>query len=134
VDVKAHSDLHASAVSSDSLTQQHLGVEMDINTILRRFNVTGAAPLGASSPVYGDFSGIEDWQSAIEKVEKVQEDFMKFPPDVREHFGNSPGGLIEYARTHTYKEYLDFEQGRQARMKLLEAEKAEKLRAVSAAP
>jgi len=129
VDVKAHSDLYASAVSSDSLTQQHLGVEMDINTILRRFNVTGAAPLGASSPVYGDFTGIEDWESAVEKVEKVQEDFMKFPPDVREHFGNSPGRLIEYARTHTYDEYLEFEKGREARFKVLEAEKAAKIAA-----
>jgi len=134
VDVKAHSDLYASAVSSDSLTQQHLGVELDINTILRRFNVSGAAPLGVAQPMYGDFTGIEDWQSAVQKVAKVQEDFMKFPPEVREHFGNDPGGLIQYARTHTYDEYLEFEKGRQARMKLLEAEKAEKLAVVNAVP
>jgi len=136
VDLKAHSDAHSSTPSEGagvSQTQQHLRDELDINRILARFEVTGAVPLTANKAMYGDFTGIEDWQSAVEKVEKVQEDFMKFPPEVREHFGNSPGGLIEYARSHTYADYLEFEKGRQARLKLLEAEKAEKISVVDAA-
>lgn len=103
---KEWSDLHVEVVDPVGIVQQQFKSEMDINTILRRFHVTGAAPLGVAEPMYGDFTGIEDWESAVEKVEKARADFMALPPEVRERFGNNPGGLIEYARGHTYEEFV----------------------------
>jgi len=100
-------EAHASPVSSVTMTQQQFAQELDINSIMRRFQVTGMAPLGVPGGVYGDFTGIEDWESAVAKVEKATADFMKLPPELREQFGNSPGGLIAYARSHTYEEYLE---------------------------
>lgn len=99
-------DLTASPTDSSSIVQQQFANELDINTILRRFNVTGMAPMGNQAPVYGDFTGILDWEDAVAKVEKAQEDFLRLPPEVRERFENDPGQLIEYAKSHSYDEYV----------------------------
>lgn len=100
-------DATASPTDPTTLVQQQFANELDINTILRRFNVTGSAPLGIAAPVYGDFTGILDWEDAVEKVERAHADFMRLPPEVRERFQNDPGQLIEYARSHSYDQYLE---------------------------
>jgi len=122
VSAREWADMHAAPVSSETIVQQHYAVDHDINTILRRFKVTGALPLGGnmSEPVYGDFTGIEDYESAVEKVRRAQEDFMRLPPELREKFGNNPGGLIEYARSHTYEEYVQEANAVQERQKALQ--------------
>jgi len=94
--------LHSAAVvvetGSVSPVQQHFGDEVDINTIVRRFGMTGQMPSGVPGGVYGDFTGIEDYESARDAVDRAQAGFMALPADVREKFGNDPGMLIAYAQ------------------------------------
>lgn len=79
-----------------SLAQQHFKDETDINNILRQFNITGQLPTAPLSPRYGDFTGIVDYQSALNAVIAAEDGFMSLPADTRAKFGNDPEQLIQF--------------------------------------
>lgn len=80
----------------ETYTQQQFANEVDINTIVRRFGLTREMPSGRIGGVFGDFTGIFDYESAVAAVERAGAGFMALPPDIREKFGNDPGRLIEF--------------------------------------
>lgn len=98
-DWKAVSDGTGIDTGPSDLVQQQFGVEADINTIMRRFHVTGEMPSGIAGGVYGDFSGVSDYADAVEAVDRARRGFMTLPPEVREKFGNDPGKLIAFAQS-----------------------------------
>jgi len=77
-----------------SPVQQHEAEKVDINFIVRRFATTGDAPMTRREGLYGDFSGITDYESALRKVTEAREAFMQLPADLRERFQNDPGELL----------------------------------------
>ena len=79
-----------------SRTQQSFAEESDINTIVRRFNLTGELPSHFRAPQYGDFDGIADYQSALNQVMAANEAFMSMPAGLRARFHNNPQNLIEF--------------------------------------
>jgi len=79
-----------------SLAQQHFKDECDINNILRQFNVTGMLPQQTLSPRYGDFSGIGDYHTALNRVIAAQDEFEALPAQIRARFDNDPANLIEF--------------------------------------
>ena len=79
-----------------SLAQQHFKEECDINTILQKFNITGLLPEQTISPRYGDFTGIGDYHTAMNRVIAVQEEFEALPAQIRARFENDPQQLIEF--------------------------------------
>lgn len=83
--------------SKPSLTKQSFRDECDINTILKRFNVTGQLPLGSVQPQYGDFSGITDYQSALNAVMAAQDSFLALPAKIRTRFDNDPALFVDWA-------------------------------------
>jgi phage internal scaffolding protein len=87
------SGLHCEDVS---LAQQHYKEECDINTILQKFNVTGLLPEFPLSPRYGDFTGISDYHTAMNRVIAAQDEFDALPAQIRARFGNDPAQLIEF--------------------------------------
>lgn len=97
-DAAAESLKSALDTGSVSLVQQHLVDEVDINTIVRRFGVTGHLPAGVPGGVFGDFSGVVDYEDAVAKVDRAREGFMTLPAEVRERFGNDPGRLVGFAQ------------------------------------
>lgn len=94
--VDAASEAAGLACEEPSLTQQHFADECDINTILRRFNITGQLPEAPLSPRYGDFSGIGDYHSCLNAVLLATEQFEALPAAIRARFGNDPAELIEF--------------------------------------
>jgi len=84
------------ASSEPSLAVQSQKEEADINTIVRRFGLTGELPSNIRTPQYGDFTGITDYQTALNQVIAAQTEFMKLPASLRERFGNSPQNLLEF--------------------------------------
>lgn len=71
--------------------------EADINTIVRRFGVTGQLPQSARLPQYGDFDGIDNYRDALEAVAQAETEFMQIPPEIRARFHNNPGAFAEFA-------------------------------------
>lgn len=90
---------------TETLVQQHFRDEVDVNTIMRRYGVTALAPLGPATGIYGDFTGVSDYESAVERIRGAQERFMKLPPELRERFDNDPGKLISAAESMPEAEF-----------------------------
>ena len=84
------------ACEEPSLAQQHFKDECDINNILRQFNITGLLPANPVSPRYGDFSGIGDYHTALNRVIAAQDEFESLPAQIRARFDNDPSKLIEF--------------------------------------
>ena len=79
-----------------SLTQQHQKDQADINYIIEQYNVTGILPTAPVSPQYADFTGIYDYQSALNAVIDAQDEFMSLPAKLRARFDNDPLNLINF--------------------------------------
>lgn len=95
-DLDAASNESGLACEEPSLAQQHYKDECDINTILEKFNITGLLPESPLSPRYGDFTGIGDYHTALNRVLAVQDEFEALPAQIRARFENDPAKLIEF--------------------------------------
>ena len=95
-DTYAASNESGLACEEPSLAQQHFKEECDINTILQKFSITGILPEAPLSPRYGDFTGIGDYHTALNRVIAAQEEFDALPAQIRARFENDPAKLIEF--------------------------------------
>lgn len=93
----------------DSLVQQQFKDEVDINNIVRRFGleVSQRATLRAGG-IYGDFSEITDFESALAAIERAEDNFMALPPEAREKFANDPARFLDYAQRVTDDQLAEF--------------------------
>lgn len=81
--------------SKPSLTQQEFRESCDINNILAKFSVQAHA-LGVETSqlmpqdqgTYGDFSNLDDFQTAQNKIAFLNDQFSNLPSDVRRKFGD----------------------------------------------
>ncbi len=89
-----------------SLAQQQFKDECDINVILERFNVTGQLPVSPLQPQFGDFSGITDYQTALNAVLDAQESFDALPARVRERFANDPAAFVDFCLDEANKDEM----------------------------
>lgn len=83
-------------MQGESLTIQSMAEDADINVMMARFGVTGKMPENVRTPTYGDFSGINDFQSAMNAITEAQEAFMELPASLRARFENNPQRLLEF--------------------------------------
>ena len=95
-DTMAASDESALVCKDPSLAVQADLVPSDINTILRNFGVTGKLPMTSRLPTYGDFTGIFDFQSAINAVNDAQDAFDTLDADLRYRFHNDPQEFVAF--------------------------------------
>lgn len=95
-DTDAASNESGLACEEPSLAQQHFKDECDINNILQKFSITGILPEAPLSPRYGDFSGIGDYHTALNRVIAAQDEFEALPAQIRARFQNDPAQLIEF--------------------------------------
>lgn len=85
--------------------QQHFRDEVDINTIVRRFGVAGQLPAFSPEGVYGDFTDIEDYDGAVERIDRADRAFMSLPAEVRERFHNDASELVRAASISDLDEF-----------------------------
>lgn len=85
-----------SFVNAKRRTKQEFRDECDIGMIVKRLLKTGIAPQMKEPPMYGDFTQVEDYQTAVSRINEAAEDFAKLPALTREYFGNDPMELIEF--------------------------------------
>lgn len=79
-----------------SRTVQDGKEEADINTIVRRFGLTGKLPDSVRLPSYGDFEGVVDYQGALNAVIAAEDGFMRLPAHIRSRFHNDPAALLDF--------------------------------------
>lgn len=95
-DMNQASDESGLKCEDKTLAKQSFLEEVDINTIVRRFNLTGQLPDNVRMPTYQDFEGIFDFHSAMNAVTRAEEAFRALPADVRSRFHNDPGEFHDF--------------------------------------
>lgn len=84
--------------------QQNFKDECDINTIVRRFGLTGMAPTGVRMPTYGDFTGVTDFHTAANAIAQAREAFDQMPSSVRTRFRNDPAAFVDFCSKEENRE------------------------------
>lgn len=83
----------------DSRTRQEFAAECDINTILKRFEKTGAVShINPRRPQYLDLPGDIDFQVAMNVMADAERAFMSLPARVRSEFENDPQKFVLFAQ------------------------------------
>lgn len=95
-DRDAASDDSGLMCSDPSLAQQQFREDSDINTIVKRFNLSGELPSGVSAPQYGDFTAVTDYHTALNAVIAADNAFMAMPAHVRAKFDNDAGAFVDF--------------------------------------
>jgi len=70
--------------------------DSDINTIVRRFGLTGQVPTDVRVPLEADFVDVFDFQSAMNAIRSAQESFDLMPASVRARFQNDPAQFVDF--------------------------------------
>lgn len=100
------SDETGLACNDISLTVQETRDEVDINTIVRNFGITGQLPNAVRAPTYGDFTGLNDYQQALNAVIAADEAFMQMPAETRARFHNNPAAFVEFCSKEENREEM----------------------------
>lgn len=79
-----------------SLAKQSMAEESDINTIVRRFHLTGELPTNVRMPQYGDFEEVYDFHSAMNAIRSAEASFMAMPAEFRARFHNDPNEFLAF--------------------------------------
>lgn len=95
-DMNAAGDESGLECKDPTLTKQSFAEEVDINTIVKRFKLTGELPKDIRLPTYEDFTGVFDFHSAMNAVAQAREAFDKMPANVRTRFNNDPGAFVDF--------------------------------------
>ena len=90
------SDATGLACADESMAIQSAEDESNINTIVRRFGLTGELPSNLRMPQTGDFTGLPDFHAAMNLVRQAQEEFVRVPADVRARFRNDPQEFMNF--------------------------------------
>lgn len=95
-DVDAVSEATGLLFLDESLADQSQAEDADINTIVKRFGLTGQLPTDVRVPTYGDFESVHDYHSAQNLLLEAQDAFMEMPAHVRARFDNDPGKFMDF--------------------------------------
>jgi len=80
-----------------SLAIQSAKDETDINTIVKRFGLTGQVPQGFRVPTYQDFlDAPDDYRGALEAVRSAEAAFLRVPAAIRARFDNDPHHFVAF--------------------------------------
>lgn len=79
-----------------TLTQQHQKEDADINTIVRRFGITGELPVIPMPPLNEEFVDVFDFHEAQNLIARANQSFNMLPADVRNRFGNDPARFVDF--------------------------------------
>lgn len=82
--------------AGESLAVQSAEEECNINTIVRRFGITGELPNNLRMPQSGDFTNVPDFHTAMNLVRQAQEEFVRVPAEIRARFNNDPARFMAF--------------------------------------
>jgi len=103
-DTNAASNASGLVCEEPTRAQQHHKDECDINVILERFGKTGQVPVSAISAQYGDFTGVNDYHTALNTLIAAESEFDALPAKLRAMFANEPANLIEFLNDEKNKD------------------------------
>jgi len=79
-----------------SVVEKHHKNEVDINSIMKKYRVTGFLDSNASEGQYGDFTDASDFHTMKNRIIEAESDFARLPAHLRTRFNNDPGQLLSF--------------------------------------
>lgn len=95
-DSQALSDATGLRCRDVSRTSQEFRDEVDINTIAKRYGLTGELPSGVPMVLQGDFTNVLDFRSGMDLIVRARESFDAQPASVRARFDHDPHKFLEF--------------------------------------
>lgn len=95
-DSQALSDATGLKCKDPSRASQEFKDEVDINTIARRFGLTGEMPQNVPMVMQGDFTEVMDFRQAHDLLVRARESFQAMPADVRAEFDNDAARFVDF--------------------------------------
>lgn len=95
-DMNAASEETGLECKDPTRAQQQFKEEVDINTIVERFGITGELPKDLRVPTNSDVWEIQDLKGAMNIVTEAREAFMQMPAHVRTTFDNDPAKFVDF--------------------------------------
>lgn len=78
-------------------TRQSFKEECDINLMMAKFQRTGQLThVRESLGTYGDYSNVDDYQSALNNVKAAESAFAAMPANIRDRFQNDAAQFLEF--------------------------------------
>lgn len=105
-DIRAAGQACALICEDPSLAQQHAKEDADINTLVRRFGITGTMPQLDRIPLQGDFHDITDFHTAANKILEAEQTFMTLPAELRKRFENDPHKFLDFTSDEANREEM----------------------------
>lgn len=99
-----HAHLCAIVCLDKSLAQQQFKDEADPVYIAERFKLTGELPTVLELPRQGDYTGVFNFQTAMNAVVHGQRQFMSLPAKMRARFENDPQQLLDFLQDPNNKD------------------------------
>jgi len=95
-------------INGPSRTVQSAAPESDINNIMRKYQKTGLLPQIQNGMKFGDFTSVNDFHSAQQRIAFAQETFDALPAYLRKRFNNSPQDFVGFVTNpKNQKELVD---------------------------
>lgn len=95
----AHNQRGDMGVFDASKTRQEFAEECDINTIMDRYEKSGAIThVNQTTPIYMDVSSMPDLRASLDIMREASLAFYSLPAKVRREFDNSPQDFVTFAQ------------------------------------
>lgn len=105
---------HSIKFTQPSMTRQSEKELCNVNNIMAKYEKTGLIDHFRNRPgEYGDFTNVQTYQDALNKIMLAENQFNALPADLRKRFDNDPVAFVEYVTNPENHESL-------AKMGLLE--------------
>lgn len=91
---------------SETRTKQSFKDECNINKIVARYRRTGQLPVRDVVPRFMDCVGVGNYYEASLQVKAAEEAFRRLPSEIRKHFDNDPGKLVDAVQDPERREEL----------------------------
>lgn len=86
-------------IEGKSLTKQSFKDQVDVNSIVAKFNKTGMVDhVNPRTPLYGDFTNAQDYMTALNAVREAEANFEALPSAIRDICDNNPGVFLDFVQ------------------------------------
>lgn len=94
-------------ISNESVVQQSLAAETDINRIMDKYRRGQLVDhVNSHQGQYGDFSSITSYHQAVNQVLEAQQTFDSLPADLRKRFNNDPADFLAFVHDPANKDEM----------------------------
>ena len=97
--------------TGESMTRQADSAQTMISEQMKLMISTGFKGINFKEPRYGDFSGLDSYHEAVNRLAQAEDDFMALPATIRQFCDNDPGLFLEYMNDPEHRAYLEKELG-----------------------